>query len=114
MTTPSHLSHSSRETLLRCAKSYFLSRIAKAPSRPALWLAGGSAVHEVTEAYDHWSAKPWSDAFNVELAWGTAFEEQLAAIREKEPNENAWRWSKTEPTPVWRTMGLQFVQAYID
>ncbi|MGV9850404.1 RecB family exonuclease [Streptomyces sp. NPDC003442] len=109
-----HISHSSREALLRCAKSYFLSRIAGAPKRPALWLAGGSAVHEVTEAWDRWTVEPWSETFNTELAWTATFNGQLAEAREREANENRWRRSRTEPVEVWRSMGLQFVQAYID
>lgn len=112
---PDHISHSSRETLLRCAKAYFLSRIAKAPSRPALWLAGGSAVHTVTELYDKHvvAGKPLAD-FPLGLVWDSSFEHELAEIRRRESNEYKWRWSKTEPIPVWRDMGLQFVRAYID
>jgi RecB family exonuclease len=30
------------------------------------------------------------------------------------PDERRWRQSKTEPVEVWRTMGLEFVRAYID
>ena len=111
---PSHLSHSSRETLLRCAKAYFLSRIAKAPSRPALWLAGGSAVHEVTEEYDHLAEAGETGGFILDESWNYHFEAQLREIREKEPNENVWRWSQSEPIPVWQAMGLDFVKAYID
>ncbi|UQA91610.1 RecB family exonuclease [Streptomyces halobius] len=104
---PTHLSHSSRETLLRCAKAYFLSRIAKAPSRPALWLAGGSAVHEVTELWDR------EQVADLEATWSIHFDRQLKEMRDKEPNENAWRWSKTEPIETWRSIGLQFVQTYV-
>lgn len=110
---PDHISHSARETLLRCAKAYFLSRIAKAPARPALWLAGGSAVHSVTEEWDRSRLEP-DIGFDVERTWEHHFERELAEIRRREPNENKWRWSKTEPIPVWRDMGLQFVKAYID
>ncbi|MFK4187290.1 RecB family exonuclease [Streptomyces sparsogenes] len=112
----SHISHSSRETLLRCAKSYFLSRIAGAPKRPALWLAGGSAVHEVTEAYDRRviAGKGQDVAFDVGEEWALAFSAQLEKARGQERNENAWRWSRTEPIPVWDSLGPQLVQSYID
>jgi putative RecB family exonuclease len=109
----SHTSHSARETLERCARAYFLSRIAKAPQRPALWLVGGSAVHLVTEVYDL-NVMTDGEKLNVKAAWDTCFDFQLFEAREAEPNENKWGRSQTEPIEVWRTMGLQFVQSYID
>lgn len=112
-----HLSFSSRDTLLRCAKSFFLQKIANAPRWPALWLAGGSAVHEVTETYDLLATNPGgleAHPFNAESVWNNAFNAQLAKLDEKEPNRHAWRQSKYEPVEVWREQGLQFVQAYID
>jgi len=116
---PEHISHSSRETLVRCARAYFLTRVAKAPQMPALWLAGGSAVHYVTEVYDLWSmiepdSEKRDEAFNLTAWWEESFDSELAKAREREPNENKWRSSKTEPVEVWRRQGLQFVQAYID
>lgn len=111
---PEHISHSSRETLGRCAKAYFLSRIAKAPQRPALWLAGGSAVHEATEDWDLLCLAGGLDDFDVKEVWNYHFDMQLAKAREKEENEFKWGRSKSEPIEVWRTMGLGFVQSYID
>ena len=113
---PAHLSHSSRETLERCAKSWFLKYIARAPRSQSLWLAGGSAVHETTETYDLMAAANGLEAhpFNAEAVWSVAFGAQIVKLREKEPNENLWRKSAAEPLEVWRRIGLQFVQAYID
>lgn len=117
--TMEHLSHSSRETLQRCAKSWFLKYMARAPKRPALWLAGGSAVHEVTEFYDLQQVikggkpNPWSEA-TVRRLFNKTFDGHLAEAREKEPNENVWAKSAAEPISVWRTNGVEFVQAYID
>lgn len=108
---PDHISHSARETLLRCAKSYFLSRMTSAPKRPALWLAGGSAVHEVTEEYDRWDE---DRPFDVLSYWEILFGEQLDKLREAEPNEWNWRRSQSEPIERWNQLGPQFVQAYID
>jgi putative RecB family exonuclease len=119
LSLPDHLSFSSRESLERCAKAYFLTRIAKAPQVPALWLVGGSAVHEATEFYDLLRVSEGDkdpDLLDFEIAgvWEGCFEKQLFEAREKEPNENKWRSSKTEPVETWRSMGFQFVQAYID
>lgn len=112
--TPTHTSHSAKETLERCAKSYYLGRIAGAPKRPALWSAGGSAVHETTEAYDLLHVEGHEDGFDVKAVWDSTFDAQLAKIRETEPDENTWRRSGSEDVDTWRAMGLGFVQAYID
>lgn len=113
---PKHISHSARETLERCAKSYFLGRIARAPKRPALWSAGGSAVHEMTEWYDLMAVNGKADVATSALGqtWEIFFNKQLDEIRETEPNENTWRRSQAEDIETWRRMGLQFVSAYID
>lgn len=107
---PGHLSHSSRETLERCAKSWFLKYLTPAPRRQATWLVGGSAVHAVTEAWD----KGTVPAGQVTEAWEYAFNGFLAEARAKEPNEFKWAQSKAEPVEVWRSMGPGLVQAYID
>lgn len=113
-----HLSHSSRETLERCAKSWFLKYPANAPKRPAVWSAGGSAVHEATETYDVVSVAEGGDAGwgprEVQSIWDAAFDMQLAEIREKEPNENLWRRTAAEGVEEWRAMGPDLVQSYID
>lgn len=116
---PKHFSHSSRETFERCAKSWFLKYMTKAPRRQALWLAGGSAVHETTEMYDLWAlAEPGprghEKGFSVSELWHANFDAQIAEAREKEPNENLWARSQAEPIEVWRTMGLGFVRSYVD
>jgi len=111
---PEHTSHSAREQLERCAKAWFLTRIARAPKRPALWLAGGSAVHEVTEAWDRALLDNETEFWRLKDVWDFVFDEQLDKLREKEPNSNIWRKSQSEPIEVWRTIGLQFVQSYID
>lgn len=118
LTPPKHLSFSGVETLERCAKSYFLKYIARAPKRPAVWLAGGSAVHEVTEVYDLLTLAEgpdfeWSPE---ELAehWESAFDLQVAQARTREPNERIWAQSSAEPIDVWRRIGPGFVRSYID
>ncbi|MFF6988333.1 PD-(D/E)XK nuclease family protein [Streptomyces sp. NPDC010273] len=112
---PRHISHSSRESLERCAKQYFLTRVAKAPQTPALWLAGGSAVHEATEAYDLWTFPPdTGEEFPLLDYWEGCFNGQLAEAYEEEEDSNKWRSSKTEPIEVWRAHGLAFVQSWID
>ena len=115
---PHHISHSSRETLLRCGRSWFLKYLAKAPQTPALWLAGGSAVHEATETWDQVRITieedpEWTEA-QLKSIWDVHFGDQLAKLRAKEPNEWNWRRSQSEPIETWNQMGPAFVQAYID
>jgi putative RecB family exonuclease len=112
---PEHTSFSARETLERCSRSYFLKYFAKAPKRPALWSVGGSAVHETTEFYDLRSLlqSPMPD-WPIEEAWEGFFQKNLDEAFEKEPNENKWGRSQSEPIEVWRRQGLQFVQSYVD
>lgn len=111
---PAHLSFSSRETLNRCARSWLLRYLMKAPQRPALWLAGGSAVHEATEQYDLASIKSAMVYMDVEKAWKRLFDAQLDKLRAKDPNEWNWNRSQSEPIEVWNQIGPEFVQAYID
>jgi putative RecB family exonuclease len=115
---PAHLSHSARETLNRCAKSYFLRYFTPAPRRPALWSAGGSAVHEVTEAYDRDSVKlggtPDWDEYTVHRSWQERFVFQLDEARRVDPNEWNWGRSPSEPIEVWNVNGPKFIQSYID
>jgi putative RecB family exonuclease len=114
-----HISHSARELLERCAKSYFLKYFTRAPRSQALWLAGGSAVHETTELYDLWTLtepgpRGKERGFSASAVWDQQFYDQLVQLRDKEPNQNAWRRSPSEDEDTWRRMGLQFVQSYID
>jgi putative RecB family exonuclease len=111
LTLPEHISFSSRETLTRCARSWMLKYLAKAPQRPALWLAGGSAVHEVTEMYDR-AVDP--EKFDLAGLWRVQFDLQLMRLRRKDANEWNWNRSSSEPIEVWNQMGPAFVQAYID
>lgn len=97
-----------------------LKYLMKAPQRPALWLAGGSAVHEVTEAWDRMIfANPtmlqvsWSQTL-LQDNWERQFNAQLYKLRRKDPNEWNWNRSQSEPIEVWNQMGPAFVQAYID
>lgn len=115
---PDHISHSSRDTLLRCAKSFFLSRMTPAPKQPALWLATGSAAHIATETWDNMQhaigADPDWDEKQLRSIWNVAFGDQLEELRAKDPNEFHWRSSRAEPIGWWNKMGPQMVQAYID
>ena len=52
VTGKNYVSHSALNTWLSCGWQFYLSRIQHVPEQPSYWLAGGKAVHEVTEYYD--------------------------------------------------------------
>lgn len=106
---PTHISHSARETLLRCAKSYFLKYRTDAPRRPALWSVGGSAVHAVTEA---WDRKTLAEG-ELQECWDYTFNGFLNKAFAAEPDQWKWGRSPSEPIDVWRAQGLTFVQNYV-
>lgn len=110
---PAHISHSARETLNRCPKSYFLKYFTPAPRRPALWSAGGSAVHEVTEAFDRLPEGRYFTARDIRDRWKSAFGAQLDKARQAEPNEWNWGRAPSEPIEIWNANGPAFIQAYI-
>lgn len=64
---PKHLSFSSRNTLLTCPKRYYLGKIAYAPETSSYALAGGSAVHTVTELIDRKLVADGIDLSNLRL-----------------------------------------------
>jgi putative RecB family exonuclease len=111
---PEHLSHSSRELLLRCAKSWFLKYMTDAPRSVSLWTAIGSAVHEATEKYDRMQVNCVEQAFHAGFVWERCFDAQLDELRRKEPDEYKWRFSPSEPLGVWSTLGPQLVQSWVD
>jgi putative RecB family exonuclease len=115
---PAHLSHSARETLKRCGKSWFLRYRTTAPRRPALWSCGGSAIHEVTEAFDREAVDlgklpGWDERF-LAARWRDRFLYYLEKAFEVEPNEWSWGRSRSEPIEVWNQMGPQLIQNYIE
>lgn len=50
---PAHRSFSQWQTFLKCSHQYYLSKVAKVPEQPAVYLAAGSAVHEAIEIVNH-------------------------------------------------------------
>jgi len=54
---PGHLSYSQYSTYLECGWKWYLQKIAQIPEPPAVYLAGGTAVHKASEVIDEWLAK---------------------------------------------------------
>lgn len=51
---PTHLSYSALSTFAQCGKQFQLQRVLNLESEPRYYFAGGSAVHEASEAFDRW------------------------------------------------------------
>lgn len=50
---PAYRSYTSFTQWLDCGKKWQLTRLLGVVEEPAVWLAGGKAVHSATEVYDH-------------------------------------------------------------
>lgn len=73
---PDHLSFSQLTSLARCGKAYELSRIAKAPTVPSMWLFAGNALHNAFEAIAHDHPNRSIDLFATwQQAWDKTVEE---------------------------------------
>lgn len=111
-----HRSVSQLKLYERCPQAYYLSRIQKVWSRPAAWLAQGSACHEAFEAWER-SGRTMTveDAQNV---FRDSYERHINEACEATPNFQAW--FKSGPydgqTDVERRylLGLEQTARYID
>lgn len=50
---PPHRSYSQLSTFQQCPHKYYLSKVLQLPERPAVFLAAGSALHEVIEQVNY-------------------------------------------------------------
>lgn len=127
------LSHSKVEDYLRCEELYRLKRVEKVPTRPSVWLVGGSAFHTWTEKRDQGQiddlglirvADADDGTARYEEAWKHLFDAELAARQaETEVPVAEWRTAgrKTKDKPhgenmeFWRNeLGPQMCERYID
>lgn len=120
-------SYSRLHNYIQCSYSYYLTRVLKLPEVPAVWNAGGTAFHLVSEAFDrqYWQADDlssidvqfWQNLFQIE------FDLQLDELYAREPDATLWRAAKAgKPTKArpygediawWREHGPVFVAGYV-
>ena len=115
-TAPEHRSVSQYNTYQKCPYAYKLSRIDKVWSRPAAWLAQGSAVHEAAEAWEKSMRQmPLDEAQNV---FRDSYERHINEACEITPEFNSWFASgpyRGEQDIERRyTIGLQHVETYVN
>jgi putative RecB family exonuclease len=81
-----HWSHSQVETLLRCGKSYELSRLLNAPKQPTVWSPAGTALHEVADLIAR------GDAGDIYTTWVRVFDEHVTRqATETQSDPQFWR-----------------------
>ena len=116
MTEPEHRSVSQYNTYQKCPYAYKLGRIDEVWSRPAAWLAQGSAVHEAAEAWEksmrQLSVDDTKDVFRQ------SYETHINDMCEITPELNSWFASGPYrgQADIERRyiIGLNHVATYID
>lgn len=119
-------SYSQLESYKKCSWEFYLKRIRRLPETPSMWSPGGTAFHAATEAFDKetWQQDlaGFDDGSAYEQKFLDVFEEELAELRNAEPDETQWRVSqrgKTKSNPAgedaewWRLHGPAMVGRYI-
>jgi CRISPR/Cas system-associated exonuclease Cas4 (RecB family) len=114
-----HLSYSTLDNWFQCPKKVELSKIRKAPARPAWWFAGGSAVHEATEEYDRWTLRDPVNRkrFSIAETFALSFDQEVKDMEARWPETSEWRHAgpKTAPETYdrWMKLGPLLVGNYI-
>jgi hypothetical protein len=111
---PTHLSYSSLSKWQRCNKSYQLEKIIEAPEKPAVYFAGGSAVHMATEDHDRGDRvmKSWEEYFYPEVARRM---EDYGGIHWDVKNWLTGGSSSNPESPQgWMTIGPQCIENWIE
>ena len=72
MSDVKHWSYSQVDSLLRCGKSYELSRLRNAPKQPTVWAPAGTALHEVADLIAR------GEAGDIYTTWVRIFDEHVA------------------------------------
>lgn len=126
MTRPTYRSWSQLSSYEQCAYAFYLERVAKVPSAPAVWFPGGTAYHSATEAFDRYACAQGLDAAIDVADWGAHFvvelQSELDKYRAVEPDESKWRTAGSklvaykatgENVAFWLTQGPLMVAKYI-
>src|SRR5688572_30032591 len=113
------------DTYGECGTKYYLSRVRKVPERPAWWLAGGSALHSVIEAYERVRiSSEWHRVPLREMAGAvrSIFLESFDLEIEKREHDTGipraeWQVANARRTPEdeewWRAKGQDMAHDYV-
>lgn len=110
---PQHASHSAINSYIRCGKAYELGKLG-VTEPPAWWFLGGSAVHKATE----WLDKGEWDPDYPEMAFYEAFNDEIAAAYDIEPDQDKWRKAgygvRAQGYDHWMQLGPRYVKQWAD
>lgn len=115
MSDVKHWSHSQVDTLLRCGKSYELSRLLNAPRTPTVWSPAGTALHEVADLIAR------GEAGDIYTTWVNVFDEHVAKqFEETQVDPQFWRKAgrvtkdkpEREDVNFWRGEGSRQLVMY--
>ena len=110
-----HWSHSQVDTLLRCGKSYELSRLRNAPRQPTVWAPAGTALHEVADLIVR------GEAGDLYATWSRVFDEHVTKqYEETKVDPQFWRKAgrvtkdkpERENVDFWRGEGHRQLAMY--
>jgi putative RecB family exonuclease len=112
-----HRSVSQYNQYKKCPYAYKLERIEKVWSRPAAWLAQGSAVHEAAEWYER-TGRTEVGAENMKHVYSDSYEKHINAACEVTPNFDWWfasgRYGGELDIERRYEIGLQQCDKYVD
>lgn len=83
-----HRSVSQVSSFAQCGEAYRLSRVAKAPARPAAWFNHGTAYHFAIEEWEN-SGRTLSNSV-LESLFTDLYREEIAKSKERWPDEKDW------------------------
>lgn len=121
ITGKAHTSYSAFTTWVECGEKFRLQRVVGVNEDPGYYFAGGSAVHEATEVFDHYFEARLTE-FPEAVAYAVKrFHESFERALDERPNGN-WRaagrktsaYPNGEDAAWWRTEGPKQVAGYAD
>lgn len=100
---------------VRCSEGYRLEKIARAPKRPAAWLAQGIAFHSTAEVWEASLRTITED--DLVMYYLTEYDRIIAESSEREPDLKRWmtggRTKTTDDIERRRERGSDMVVAYL-
>lgn len=109
MSAPAHVSYSALTSWLSCGEKYRLTRVLGLAEGESWWLTGGKAVHETTEAFDHWLISPDpAEPFQSRETFA-------AALARNAPDDpDTARSSRGQTGEWWAEHGPDMVDKWVD
>lgn len=103
-----HISYSQHSSYSKCPRSWYLSKVVKAPERPAWYTIIGSSVHEMIE---DWLNPDTGFTGRDSISADTYFHPLVLKAMEREPDTGQWMHSLDgDGVPLVKERALEFVK----